>query len=105
MYVESWAVLVSFVVFLVFFIVMSFVSRYYKDWQAGGLGRWINFAWMVVVIIIFGILLTINVGCTITGNCRYMSIIVAVFVVGLTLFNMGLGIYKTVKYNEEIETE
>jgi len=98
---EAYIVVGSFVVFVLFFIIMSFASKYYIDLQSRGLGRWVNFAWMVIIIIVFGILLTFNVTCTINGNCRYMSILIAALVVGITLMNIIWGIYQTVNFKKQ----
>ena len=67
---ESWTVLALFVVNLVFFVVMSFVSPYYKKITSEGLGRAMNIAWMIVVIIVGAFLMFYNVQCSLSGTQR-----------------------------------
>lgn len=102
MYVESWIVLSSFIVFIVFFFIMTFVSDYYKEWMNNMWGgQLINFAWMAVTIVVFGVLMIFNVECTITGDCKYMAMVLAATVAVLTAVNIGWGIYHTVNYKKK----
>lgn len=101
MFIESWVVLVTFILFIIYFLVMSFVSQYYKDWMnAKWGGRWVNFSWMMGILLIFAILMVFNVECTINGQCRYMALTLTAVVVILSILHMSWGIYHTVKYKK-----
>lgn len=98
---ESYIVMGMFVLYIIYYIVMSFASKYYIENQSAGLGRWVNFTWMLIVLFVFAILISINTECVVGGNCRYMSVTVATLVVGVTLINMAWGIYHTIERDRQ----
>jgi hypothetical protein len=106
MIIECWIVLGVFITYLVYFIIASFLSDFHKDQLSKGLGKWYNFSWLVILIIVFGILLTMSVHCWGTDmkdmvNCRSLSITTTVVLVSLTFLNIGWGIYHGITYNDK----
>lgn len=102
MIIESWIVVITFMVFAIYVFIMNFASSYFKDWLSSKWGgRWVNFFWMILLIIIFGILTVFNVECTISGQCRHMSITVTALAVSLTLLIIGIGVYHSITYKKK----
>ena len=104
MYPGSWIVLVAFVVHIIFFIVMSLVSPFYKKIQTAGWGgRALNIALTILIVIILTVLIMFNIDCTITGDCKYMAIILTAFIILIVFGNVVWGIVNHVKYTKSIE--
>lgn len=101
MYAEAWIVLSILVMYIIYFTIMSFVSKYYKDRESWGLGHVANVTWMLLVGIVVSVLLVFNVQCTIDGNCRPLAITITVLVAMITFAEMGWGIYKTISYDKK----
>lgn len=97
--IESWIVSIVFFINLIFLLVMSFVSPYFKAIMSLGLGKIFNICWMVVVIIVAGVLFTFNAQCIVgTTDCKTLAWIITSIIVILTIANIGFGVYNTVKY-------
>ena len=94
MHVESWIVLGAFIVYLIFVLVMSFVSAPYKEQLRAGRGFAFNMAWMIIMVVVFGAVLTYNVSCTIDGQCNVYTALITSAVVVLTLAKIGWYMYK-----------
>jgi hypothetical protein len=105
MFLESWIVLIAFSIYLVYFVFMSFFSEYYKDKLSEGLGKVFNILWMVVMIVVLTVLLMFNTRCAVDGNCKWMSVTIAVLVVLYTLFHMGWGIYHHIRHNKALDQQ
>ncbi len=106
--VEGWIVLSVFIIYLMYYILMSFLSDYFMEEQRKGHGRWYNFTWMLILIFVFGTILTMSVHCWGIGvgkdgimNCRYLTIAITLAVVIITLFHVGWDIYHAVVYDEK----
>ena len=95
---ESWIVLFVFIVNLIFMLIMSFVSAYYKQFNTKGLCKWFNIAMLGLVIVVGGIFMIYNVQCTITGDCQMLAGIITCLLVAFTAFNIGWSVYKTVTF-------
>lgn len=95
---ESWIVLVAFIVNLVFLLVMSFTSNYYKQITAKGKGKVYNIMWIIVIILVSAVLMMYNVNCTIKGNCIEFAYLLTGIVVLFTIVNIGWGIHNAIKY-------
>jgi len=100
---ESWIVIGIFIINLVFFLIMSFVSKYYKHELAEGLGSVFNIVWIAVIIVVGAIIMMYNVQCTIDGRCQGMAWLIIAILVGLTALNIGLSTYRTLSYKEHSE--
>ena len=100
---ESWIVISVFIVNLIFFLVMSIVSSYYKRKETFGLGHVFNLVWMLITIIIAGIFLAYNAVCLNKGNCAILSWLIVIMLVGLTIFHFVWGIYKTVVEKKQVK--
>lgn len=99
MYPGSWIVLVALIIHVIFFLVMSFVSPYFKktyDKKWGG--RILNIALMLVASIAFGVILFFNVHCTVAGQCDWMAMMVVAIVIVLVISNIVWGLYNHFKY-------
>lgn len=98
---ETWVVLLTFIVFAIYFLIMSIVSKFYQDWlSAKWGGRWVNFAWMMALIIGVTVLMFFNVECTVKGDCRYMAITLACAAVLFTIINIVWGVVHTINYKK-----
>lgn len=95
---ESWIVIVVFLINLIFMLVMSFVSPYYKTLTSEGLGKVFNIAWIIVVIIVAGVIFTFNAGCLVSGHCQVLSWVIVGLLISLSIGNITWGVYNTVKY-------
>jgi len=67
---ETWAIIAVFIINLLFFIVMSIVSPYYKKITTEGMGRIMNITWIIVIIIVAAVLMFYNVQCALSGTSR-----------------------------------
>lgn len=106
MLIEGWIVLGVFIAYLMYYILVSFLSDYHKEQLQMGKGRWYNFTWMVILILVFAILLTMSVQCWGVGfkdggNCRYLSLTITALVIIITLINVGWDIYNSVEYDNK----
>ena len=119
---ESWVVLGIFVLNLVFLLIMSFVSPYFKALTAQGIGKIFNLIWICVIITAAAILMFYNMQCTLGSNssgssgssssspgsssgiadtsCKRLAIAVVVFLALLTVLNLSWNIYNTIEYNK-----
>jgi hypothetical protein len=109
MSIEVWVVLGVFVAYLIYFMLVSFLSDFHKDQLSKGLGKWYNFTWLCILIISFGAILTMSVHCWGTigkngMNCRYLSLTVTGVLVILTLLNIGWGTYHSITYDPATST-
>ena len=110
---ESWIVLGIFVVNLVFMLIMSFTSPYFKHIMSLGIGKIFNIVWVCVIIASAGVLMFYNMQCTLgsskgatkalgelvaDNSCKYLAISIVVFLALITVLNMSWGIYNTLEY-------
>ena len=88
-----------FLINLVFMLVMSFVSPYYKALTSEGLGKVFNIIMLVVIIIVAGIIFTFNAQCLVKGgDCIALARIITGLLVVLTVANIAWGTYNTYFY-------
>lgn len=97
---ESWIVIFVFLINLIFMLVMSFVSPYYKALTSEGLGKIFNIAWIIVVIIVAGVIFTFNAGCLVSGHCEVLSWVIVGLLIAMSIGNISWGVYNTVKYKK-----
>jgi len=95
---ESWITIAIFVINLIFFLIMSFVSPYFEVITAEGMGKIFNVMWLVLIIIIAGLIFTFNAQCLLTGNCRALSWTIVAILIVVTGLLMAWFIYHTILY-------
>lgn len=102
---ESWIVMFVFLINLIFMLVMSFVSPYYKALTSEGLGRVFNIIWLVLIIVIAGVIFTFNAQCLVKGGeCSVLSWTITGILVVLTISNIAWGTYNTIKFSKKEST-
>ena len=103
---EAWVVLAIFLVNLVFLLIMSFVSPYYKQVLSRGQGKLFNIVWLSLLVGASAVLLFYNVQCSISGptvgnDCKMYAVAIVLFLSVLTIFLMMWGIFNTIEYNRK----
>lgn len=103
---ESWATIAIFIINLVFLLVMTFVSPYFKKLMAKGVGLVFNVTWLVAIIISTAIVMFYSLKCVVGGSkddnsCKIFALSVVVLLTVLTILNMSWSIYNTIEYNKQ----
>jgi hypothetical protein len=71
---HSWILVALFAINLIFTLVMTIVSPFYKQMLASGWGMVMNIIWMVLIILLTGTYLFFNVSCLMSnGQCVALS--------------------------------
>jgi hypothetical protein len=103
---ESWATIAIFIINLVFLLVMTFVSPFFKKLMAKGVGLVFNVTWLLTITISSAIVMFYSFKCVLGGSkddnsCKIFAMSVVVLLTLLTILNMSWSIYNTIEYNKQ----
>lgn len=97
---QTWILIVLFVINLIFFLVMSFISPYYKRVISKD---WLHIILICIIIIIVGIYMFLNVSCSMRGQgmyCRLYSWCTIFLVLAISIWTIMYYIYKDHQYRQ-----
>jgi FlaA1/EpsC-like NDP-sugar epimerase len=95
---QSWLLIALFIANLIFFLIMSFVSPYYKSAVSRD---WLHIILICIIIIIVGIFMFLKVSCAMRGQgiyCRLYAWCTILIILAITAWTIIFHIYKDHQY-------
>ena len=98
---QSWIIVGLFIVNLIFWLIMSFISPYCKQILNKGMGFIANIIWLVLLIILSGLFMFASSYCSgDTIGCAWLPWVTIAIIVGLTTWIIVYTSIKDHKYRK-----